>query len=83
MADKIEVFSKTRDNPVGHKWESDGTGKYTIQVLPPFSFYTPCIFKFKLTYLSSDNVKNVEKCHTVCIQIRVCATDQANLTPVK
>jgi len=31
VADKIEVFSKNREDSVGHRWESDGTGKYTIQ----------------------------------------------------
>ena len=32
VADKIEVFSKHRQAETGHAWESDGTGKYTIQV---------------------------------------------------
>ena len=31
VADKIEVFSMNREDSVGHRWESDGTGKYTIQ----------------------------------------------------
>ena len=68
VADKIEVFSKHRQAETGHAWESDGTGKYTIQVgdLPWLKCTLLYVDSTAVTHILGrviDWVKSVQGCH--------------------
>ncbi|XP_065170658.1 heat shock protein 75 kDa, mitochondrial [Atheta coriaria] len=48
VADKVEVFSRSSSEQIGHKWSSDGTGSYEIQEVNGLQPGTKIVMQLKM-----------------------------------